>query len=45
MLTITIICIGKLKEDYLRLACAENQKSLNAFCNLKIVELGEYKFS
>lgn len=45
MLTITIICIGKLKEDYLRLACAEYQKRLNAFCKLKIVELGEYKLS
>ncbi len=39
MLNIQIICIGKLKEDYLRMACAEYQKRLGAFCRLQITEL------
>ncbi len=45
MLTVTLICIGKLKEKYLRDACAEYQKRLGGFCKLNIVELGEYKLS
>lgn len=39
MMNINIICVGKLKEDYLRSACAEYQKRLGAFCKLKITEL------
>lgn len=39
MLHIKIICIGKLKEPYLREACAEYQKRLSAFCRLEIDEL------
>lgn len=39
MVNINIICIGKLKEDYLRSACAEYQKRLGAFCRLNILEL------
>ncbi len=39
MLNINIICIGKLKEGYLRAACAEYEKRLGAFCKLKITEL------
>ena len=39
MMNINIICVGKLKEDYLRNACAEYQKRLGAFCRLKITEL------
>ncbi len=39
MLTIDIICVGKLKENYLRMACAEYEKRLGAFCKLKITEL------
>lgn len=39
MLNINIICIGKLKENYLRDACAEYEKRLGAFCRLKITEL------
>ena len=38
-MNINIICVGKLKEDYLRNACAEYQKRLGAFCRLKITEL------
>ncbi|MBM6920067.1 23S rRNA (pseudouridine(1915)-N(3))-methyltransferase RlmH [Phocea massiliensis] len=43
MLTIRIVCIGKLKESYLRDAQAEYAKRLGAFCKLEIVELSEYR--
>lgn len=39
MLGISIICEGKLKEKYLRDACAEYEKRLGAFCRLSITEL------
>ena len=39
MMNINIVCVGKLKEDYLRMACAEYEKRLGAFCRLKITEL------
>lgn len=39
MINIDIICVGKLKEDYLRMACAEYEKRLGAFCKLRITEL------
>ena len=39
MLNVNIICVGKLKEDYLRAACAEYQKRLGAFCRLNVIEL------
>lgn len=43
MLTVKLICIGKLKESYLREAVMEYQKRLSAFCKLEIIELSEYK--
>ncbi len=43
MFNINIITVGKLKEEYLRSACAEYSKRLQAFCNLKIIELDEYR--
>lgn len=43
MLTVNLICIGKLKEKYLTMACEEYQKRLGAFCKLQIIELPEYK--
>lgn len=39
MIKITVISLGKLKEGYLREACAEYQKRLSRFCDLKIIEL------
>ncbi len=42
-MNITIICLGKLKENYLRDACAEYSKRLGAFCKLNIVELNPAK--
>ena len=45
MLNITIIAIGKLKEQYLRDASAEYQKRLSILCKLNIVELNPEKLS
>lgn len=41
MLTVQLICVGKLKETYWRDACAEYAKRLAAFCRFSIVELPE----
>lgn len=40
---IKIICLGKLKEKYLRDACDEYIKRLGAFCKISIIELAPYK--
>lgn len=39
MLTINIICTGKIKENYLKEAIAEYSKRLSKYCNLEIIEL------
>lgn len=41
MLEINIITVGKLKEAYLREACAEYIKRLGSSCKLKVYELAE----
>ena len=43
MLSIKIIAVGKLKEKYLRDACAEYVKRLSRYCTLQIIELNEYR--
>ncbi len=43
MLTINVICIGSLKEKYLKEAVAEYQKRLSSFAKLQIIELQEQK--
>ena len=43
MLNFKIICVGSLKENYLREAIAEYAKRLSAFCSFSITELKEYK--
>ena len=45
MLNITIIAVGKLKEQYLRDASAEYQKRLSTFCKLSIIEIPPEKLS
>lgn len=39
MLGITVVCVGSLKEDYLRAGCAEYAKRLGAYCRLLVREL------
>lgn len=43
MIKVNIVCVGKIKEDYLRAACAEYVKRLSRFCRLEIKELAEGK--
>lgn len=43
MLTVNIICVGKLKEKYWVDAIKEYSKRLGAFCKFSIVELNECK--
>lgn len=40
---IKIICMGKLKEKYLKDAINEYSKRLSRFCNLEIIELSDEK--
>lgn len=40
-MTINLIVIGKLKEDYLRSACAEYIKRLSRYCSFELHELDE----
>lgn len=43
MITVNIICVGKLKEKFWRDACDEYSKRLSAFCKFNIIETDEYK--
>ena len=45
MLNVNIITVGKLKENYLKMACDEYSKRLSAFCKLNIIELAESRLS
>ena len=41
MINVTVCCVGKLKENYLRSACDEYIKRLGAFCKINVLELNE----
>lgn len=43
MLSVNLVCIGKLKENYLCHAVEEYAKRLSKYCQLKIVELPDEK--
>ena len=43
MLTIKVVCVGKLKENYLRSAIDEYSKRLSKFCKLDILEIPDEK--
>lgn len=43
MLHINIICVGKLKEKYLKDAVNEYSKRLSKYCSLNIIELQDEK--
>ncbi len=44
-MTINLIAIGKLKENYLRSACAEYIKRLSRYCTFELHELDECRLS
>ncbi len=44
-MNINLIVIGKLKEDYLRSACAEYIKRLGRYCTFELHELDECRLS
>ncbi len=43
MTEVNIIAVGKIKEQYLKDACAEYRKRLGAFCRINICEVSEYR--
>lgn len=43
MLTINIICVGKIKEKFLKAAIDEYSKRLSKYCKLNILELPDEK--
>ena len=43
MLHIDCICVGKLKEDYLKNAILEYSKRLSKYCIFNIIELQDEK--
>lgn len=43
MLSVTILCVGRLKEKFYKDAADEYAKRLSAYCKLEIVELAEQR--
>ena len=43
MFSITLLCMGKLKEKFYTAAAEEYSKRLRAFADFRIVELPEYR--
>ena len=43
MISVTVICVGTLKEAYWKSAVAEYEKRLGAFCKFDLIQLKEYK--
>lgn len=41
MISVNIICVGGLKEDYWRKACAEYEKRLSKWCRIGTIEIPE----
>ena len=42
MLKVSVVCVGKLKEKYLKDAVAEYSKRLTSFCKFEIIEVDVY---
>jgi len=45
MLTVKLICVGRLKEKFYIDACNEYHKRLSAYCRFELVELAESRLS
>ena len=45
MIKVTVICVGRLKEKYLKDAVAEYSKRLKTLCKFEIIEIDEEKSS
>lgn len=45
MIGVTVVCVGKLKEKYLKDGCNEYIKRLSAFSKVNVVEVAEEKAS
>lgn len=45
MISVSVICVGKLKEGYLRDGCAEYIKRLSAYSKVKVIVVAEEKAS
>ena len=45
MLSVTLICVGKMKEPYFIAAFEEYRKRLGAYCRFTLVELAEQRLS
>ena len=43
MLSVWLICVGKLKEKFYKDACAEYVKRLSPYCKLTVIEIPEVK--
>ena len=43
MLSVTLICVGKMREKYYAEAFAEYAKRLGAYCRFELVELPEQR--
>ncbi len=43
MIKIDILCVGKLKESYLREGVSEYEKRLRRYCSLQIIEVADEK--
>lgn len=44
-MNIILLCVGRLKENYLREACKEYEKRLSAFCRLTVEEIEAERLS
>lgn len=43
MLSVSVICVGKLGEKFWKQACDEYKKRLQGYCKLEVIELPEQK--
>lgn len=44
-MNIILLCVGKLKEDYLKAACSEYEKRLSGFCSFTVQSVDAEKLS